>query len=77
MRIGIGRLVALVFQVVDVAQDGLENQEDYNRDAKHGMESAELKGEGQSTCSQAALRCGKFGEIETYISRSLVCNIHP
>ena len=54
MRVGIGHLVALVFQVVDVAQDGLENQEDYNRDAEYGMESVELEGKGQSIMHPAS-----------------------
>lgn len=60
MRIGIGRLVALVFQVMDVAQDGLENQEDYNRDAEYGMKSAELKGEGQSIMQSASASLWKI-----------------
>ena len=61
VRVGIGRLVALVFQVVDVAQDGLENQEDYNRDAEYGMESAELEGEGQSIMQLASASLWKIG----------------
>lgn len=40
--------MALVLQVVNVAQDGLEDQEDYNHDAEDGMEGAELEEQSQS-----------------------------
>lgn len=48
MRVRTGRLIALVLQVVDVAQDGLEDQEDYNRDAEDRVEGAELEEESWS-----------------------------
>ena len=73
MRVRIGSLVALVLQVVDIAQNGLENQEDYNRDAEDGMEGAELGEERQS----ASATLSKLEDNKTYISRSFICNIHP
>lgn len=42
-------LVAFILEVVDVTQDGLGDQEDYNRDAEDGMEGAELGEKSQST----------------------------
>lgn len=58
---------------MDVAKDGLENQEDDYYDAKDWVEGADLAEGGQS----ASLRCEYSEECRTYISRALVCNVHP
>lgn len=43
MRVGIARLVTLVLQVMDVAEDGFEDQEDDYHDAKDWVEGADLE----------------------------------
>ena len=52
VRVGIGRLVTLVLQVMDVAEDGLENQEDDYHNAKDWVEGADLEeGGSQPACA--------------------------
>lgn len=53
VRVGIARLITLVLQVMDVAEDGLENQEDDYGDAEDGVEGADLEeGGSQSACAK-------------------------
>ena len=54
VRVGTGRVVALVLQMMDVAEDGLEDQEDDYHDAEDWVEGADLGGRTQSV-SQPAL----------------------
>ena len=59
VRVGTGRVVALVFQMMDVAEDGLEDQEDDYHDAEDWVESTDLGGRTQSV----SLRWGIFREM--------------
>ena len=65
-------MVTLVFQVMDVTEDGLEDQEDDYDDPEDWVEFADLGGRRQSV----SLRCGYSEEGRTYISSALVCDVH-
>lgn len=52
VRIGIGRLVSLVLQVMDITEDRLEDHKDYYYDAEDWVEGPDLEeGGSQSACA--------------------------
>ena len=70
VRIWTRRLVALILEVMDVAEDGLEDEEDDDCYAEGGVKGGELGSKGQHRIRRSVCR------VNTYVSCALVGDIH-